>query len=111
MILPKVKADWNETQNKCGTWGIFQIRVCFIGEATKGAKSHFPYATYKEGASGLQVTGLPDGVTMKTPSSYGDPTLRAILAQRHLFKIQGKIFPSAFLNTHSITQIYPTFKW
>ena len=38
---------------------------------------------------GIKMEGLPSGVSLKYPSSYGKDTLKEILSRRGQIKIQG----------------------
>lgn len=49
------------------------------GEA-KGVQARCPYKLVKDGH--VVVTGLPEGVPFKTPSSYGVPMLKKVLDSR-----------------------------
>jgi len=54
---------------------------------------------------GISISGLPDNITLKHPSSYGKEIMKKILANKHLCKITGKE-SNSFVNHVCILQLY-----
>ena len=58
-----------------------------IGESIGDATARMPYKRVHD--YGILVSGLPEGRSLKHPSSYGRNTLRQILANKDNITVQG----------------------
>ena len=61
----------------------------FIGETNRDGSKKLPYS--KISSLGITVTGLPDGVSLKHPSSYGRKQLQSILDCKERLIINCKV--------------------
>ena len=58
-----------------------------IGLQVSNPGACLPYSKIEQ--YGILIEGLPDGKTLKHPSSYGAQTLKAILAKKDSIKLKG----------------------
>ena len=61
----------------------------FTGEAIGDGSKRPPYS--KISSLGIVITGLPDGISLKHPSSYGQKQLQSILDCRERLTLNSKI--------------------
>lgn len=66
---------------------IMLVIFIYIGLTVGNPKARLPYS--KVDVYGISVEGLPNGKTLKHPSSYGQATLKEILASKHSIRLTG----------------------
>ena len=66
---------------------VMLVIFIYIGLTVGNPKARLPYS--KVDVYGISVEGLPNGKTLKHPSSYGQATLKEILASKHSIKLTG----------------------
>ena len=59
----------------------------FLGMYVNKPSAKFPYSKIMQ--YGIKIEGLPSGVSLKHPSSYGKDVLKDILSRKGQLKIQG----------------------
>lgn len=59
----------------------------FLGMYVNKPSAKFPYSKIMQ--CGIKIEGLPSGVSLKHPSSYGKDVLKDILSRKGQLKIQG----------------------
>ena len=78
------------------------LSLC-TGLQVNNPAARLPYSKIQQ--YGILIEGLPEGKTLKHPSSYGPHTLKAILSSKDSIKLKGIIMHTLFSTDYRLSTI------